>query len=36
MADLVRQAEKYKWNISPESVQRAIGFLSSIGLATEA
>jgi uncharacterized protein YwgA len=33
VGDLIKQAEKYSWNISPESVRRAIGFLTSIGLA---
>lgn len=33
VGDLIKQAEKYSWNISSESVKRAIGFLTSIGLA---
>jgi len=35
VAELIKQAEKYSWNISPESVKRAIAFLTSIGLATD-
>ena len=35
VAELIKQAEKYRWNISPESINRAIGFLTSIGLASE-
>jgi uncharacterized protein YwgA len=34
VAELSKQAEKYSWNISPESVQRGIAFLKSIGLAS--
>jgi uncharacterized protein YwgA len=34
VAELIKQAEKYSWNISPESVQRGIAFLKSIGLAS--
>jgi hypothetical protein len=34
VADLIREAEKYSWNISQESVKKAIGFLKSIDLAT--
>lgn len=35
VAELIKQAEKYSWNISPESVKRGIGFLTSIGLTSE-
>lgn len=35
VAELIKQAEKYNWSISPESIHRAVGFLSSVGLATE-
>lgn len=35
VAELIKQAEKYSWNISPESVQRGISFLKSIGLTSE-
>jgi hypothetical protein len=35
VADLIREAEKYSWNISPESVKKAIGFLKSVELASE-
>jgi hypothetical protein len=35
VGELIKQAEKYNWNISPQSVHRAVGFLSSVGLATE-
>ncbi len=35
VAELIRQAEKYNWSISPESIHRAVGFLTSVGLATE-
>ncbi len=35
VAELIKQAEKYIWSISPESIHRAVGFLSSVGLATE-
>lgn len=34
-ADFIREAEKYSWNISPESVKRAIDFLKAVNLATE-
>jgi len=33
VAELIKQAEKYNWSISPESVDRAVDFLSSVGLA---
>ncbi len=32
-AELIKQAEKYNWSISPESVNKAVRFLSSVGLA---
>ena len=35
VAELIKEAEKYSWNISPQSVKRAISFLKSIDLATE-
>lgn len=35
VAELVKEAEKYSWNISPQSVTRAIAFLTSIDLASE-
>jgi uncharacterized protein len=35
VAELIKEAEKYSWNISSESVKRAIGFLTSIGLASD-
>jgi uncharacterized protein YwgA len=35
VAELIKEAEKYNWNISPHSVRRAISFLSSINLANE-
>jgi hypothetical protein len=35
VAELVKEAEKYSWNISPQSVSRAIAFLTSIDLASE-
>jgi hypothetical protein len=35
VAELIQQAEKYNWNISSESVKRAIGFLKATGLASE-
>lgn len=31
--ELIQQAEKYNWSISPESVSKAVRFLSSVGLA---
>lgn len=31
--ELIKQAEKYSWNISPQSVDRAISFLKAIQLA---
>ena len=31
--ELIKQAEKYNWNVSPDSIKRAITFLKSIGLA---
>lgn len=34
VAELIKQAEKYSWNISPESLHRGIAFLKSIGLAS--
>jgi uncharacterized protein YwgA len=33
MSELVQQAEKYNWNISPDSVDKAVRFLSAVGLA---
>ncbi len=33
--DFIQEAEKYSWNISKESVMRAINFLKSIGLAKD-
>jgi hypothetical protein len=33
VAELIKQGERYKWSISPESVQKAVRFLSSVGLA---
>lgn len=33
VAEIVEQAEKYNWNISPESIQKAVRFLSAVGLA---
>ena len=33
VAELIKQGEKYNWSISPESVQKAVHFLTSIGLA---
>jgi len=33
--ELIKEAEKYSWNISPQSLKRAIGFLTSIDLASE-
>jgi uncharacterized protein YwgA len=35
VAELIKEAEKYSWNISPVSIKRAIGFLTSIGLTSE-
>ena len=35
VADLIKEAEKYNWNISPQSLKRAVSFLSSINLAPE-
>jgi hypothetical protein len=35
VAELIKQAEKYNWSISPESINRAVEFLSSVGLATQ-
>jgi len=35
VADLIKEAEKYSWNISQESVRRAIEFLKSVGLASD-
>jgi uncharacterized protein YwgA len=36
VAELSRQAEHYKWSISPESIKRATSFLTSVGLVSEA
>ena len=33
VAELIKQGEKYHWSISPESVQKAVHFLASVGLA---
>jgi uncharacterized protein YwgA len=33
VAELIKQAERYNWNISPESIDRAVNFLSAVGLA---
>jgi hypothetical protein len=33
VAELIKQAGKYNWNISPDSVHKAVEFLSSVGLA---
>jgi uncharacterized protein YwgA len=33
ITELIKQAERYNWNISPESVNKAVRFLSSVGLA---
>jgi len=33
VAELIKEGEKYNWSISPESVQKAVHFLASIGLA---
>ena len=35
VTELVKEAEKYSWNISPQSVTRAIEFLTLIDLASE-
>ena len=33
IAEIVKEAQKYNWNVSPDSIQKAVGFLSSVGLA---
>ena len=33
VTELIQQAEKYNWNISPKSVNKAIGFLTGLRLA---
>jgi uncharacterized protein YwgA len=35
VGELIKEAEKYSWNISPQSVDRAMTFLTEIGLAAE-
>jgi uncharacterized protein YwgA len=35
-SELQREAEKYSWSISPQSIDRAVHFLESLGLAKEA
>jgi len=35
VAELIKEAEKYSWNIPPQSVKRAVAFLASIDLASE-
>jgi len=32
--ELIKEAEKYNWNISPQSIKRAVGFLKAIDLAS--
>ncbi len=35
VAELIKEARKYNWSISPESIHRAVSFLSAVGLASE-
>lgn len=35
VTELIKEAEKYNWNISPQSIKRAVSFLKAIDLASE-
>jgi uncharacterized protein YwgA len=36
VADITKEAEKFNWNIGEQSVNKAVGFLKSVGLTTDA
>lgn len=36
VSELLTEAEKYNWTISPESIRRAVDFLKALGVAKEA